>query len=57
MITLLIRCHSGNSWHTGWNGTLAEAVEYYVGKSFVTHEDENTGKEIKDVPCSVELVP
>ena len=45
-----------NSLITSINGTLEDAKKYYIGKTFVKYEDEETGKEYKHKAIKVEQV-
>lgn len=56
MITVRVTCNSGNSWTTCINATIDEAREYFIGRSFVTHDDEETGEETRDTVINVALV-
>lgn len=36
MITVQVTTESGNSWTTGINCSVVEAMDYYLGKYFLT---------------------
>jgi len=48
-----IEYDNGNHTITEINGTPDDIVKYYIGTSFVLHEDENTGKETKAVGAKI----
>lgn len=53
MQTLKVITKSGNYFTTGFNGSLQEAREYYLGadgkgRTFVSHEEDLTGVETYD---------
>jgi hypothetical protein len=50
-----VTCDNGNTWTTGFNGTLAEAKAYFVGKVF-TEEDEHGRREIMNRVISCEQI-
>lgn len=53
-ISVRVTCTNGNKWTTRFNGTFAEACDYFLGKVF-TREDA-CGTETHDLPNWVELV-
>ena len=56
-ITVKVHTKSGNNWTTPFNGTLKEAEHYFgIGRRFVSHEDERTGKETFDTITKIEEV-
>ena len=56
-ITVKVSTKSGNHWVTPFNGTLQEAEHYFgVGRRFVAHEDDRTGKETYDTITKIEEV-
>lgn len=40
MINVKVECNSGDSWVTGFKGTLQEAEEYFIGQTFTKHFDD-----------------
>lgn len=54
-ITLKISTLSGNSWITGFNGTMAEALAYFP--AYHIEEDQETGKETRDLITRIEQLP
>lgn len=54
-ITVRVTCDTGNTWVTGFNGTLAEARQYFIGQVF-TKENPETGEETRETGTAVALV-
>jgi hypothetical protein len=51
MNTFKVICDTGNSWITGFNGTLSDAIAYFIGTPFV--REDYYGNEVTDTPVSV----
>ena len=54
MINLKITCNTGNTWKTGFNGTLTDAENYFLGQSFA--RELHDGTEIIDRCTAIELI-
>ena len=54
MITIKLTANTGNTWTTRFNGTLTDAVAYFLGATFT--RETNAGDEISDTVTAVELI-
>ena len=52
MITIKVMLSNGNNWKTGFNGTIEDAKQYYLGNFFETADDlhEHECVSVEEVP-------
>lgn len=53
MITVKVTCNTGRSWSTNFNGSQADAENYFLNKTFTDEEDN--GKETHHKCISVAI--